>query len=92
MEPADGHHPNTIAAVITTTVAAGVLRIAHHYGYAHMTTEEALALTGGIISVVLFIGRRGLKAILVDGVKGTGNKLWNGAPQKMEVPAKTVPK
>jgi hypothetical protein len=81
------NHPNTFAALATSVIAAGVLRVAHHYGYAHMTNEEALALTGGIIATVLFIGRRGLKAILVDGVKGSLSKLWNGAP-KNAAPAK----
>ena len=77
-----GNHPNSFAAVATSLIAAGVLRIAHHYGYAHMTNEEALALTGGVIAAVLFIGRRGLKAIVVDGVKGMVKKVWLGAPKK----------
>ncbi len=80
-------HPNTFAAVITTLVAAGILRVAHHYGYAHMTTEESLACAGGAISAVLFVGRRGIKAIVVDGLKGLLVKLWNGSPKPEPPPS-----
>lgn len=83
-------HPNTIAALITTALAALILRIAQRYGYAHMTDEEALGVAGGIIAAVLFVGRRGLRYLFV----GLWTGLWHGSPkpsQPVQPPTEPAP-
>jgi uncharacterized protein (DUF697 family) len=68
-------HPNAFAAAITAGLAALILKVAKHYGYAHLTNEQALGIAGGAIVAVLFIGRR-----VVDvGLKGVLQGIWNGA-------------
>jgi hypothetical protein len=79
-------HPNTVAAVVTTAVGAGILHLAHRYGYARLTNEQALLVAGGAISGVLFVGRRGLKAILVEGVRGLLVGIWKGSAKPAPEP------
>lgn len=67
-------HPNSFAAAVTTLLALLVVWIAQRLGYAHMTVEQSLALAGGAITAVLFLGRR----IWTVGLKGIARALWNG--------------
>lgn len=67
-------HPNAFAAMITTGLALLIVKVAHHYGYAHLTTDQALGAAGGAIAVVLFLGRR----IWTIGLKGILSGLWAG--------------
>lgn len=73
-------HPNAFATAITTAIAAGLLALAHRIGYVHLTGVQAIAVAGGVISAVLFIGKRGLRPVL--------SQIWNGTQKAIsgEIP------
>jgi hypothetical protein len=62
-------HRNTVAAIISTGLGAAVVKLAAHYQPALSDVDSAV-IAGGIISAVLFVGRRGLK--------GTAAAVWGG--------------
>ncbi len=68
-------HPNSFAAAVTAGLAAVILKVAKHYGYAHLSNEQALGYAASAIVVILFLGRR----VWTVGLKGIVGGVWNGA-------------
>jgi hypothetical protein len=66
-------HPNAFAAALTTAISAGLLALAHRITYLHLTSVEAMAVSGAITTAVLFIGRRGIGPTL--------SSIWHGTKQ-----------
>lgn len=69
-------HPNASASAATTALAALALYVAHRLGWNGLSSEDALLGAGVLISLVLFVGRKGLKATL--------KAVWNGSPKKAQ--------
>ena len=65
------NHPNASVAGATTGLAALALYIAHRAGWNGLTSQDAVIASGALISAVLFVGRRGLKATLAG--------VWSGS-------------
>ena len=82
MQPTQGH-PNAIASLITTGLAYALYRIASHYDWLKMSSATSLLIAGGIISSVLFIGRRGLKATIVS--------VWRGSEKQVGITPPSEP-
>lgn len=64
-------HPNASASAATTGLAALALYTAHRLGWNGLSSEDALLAAGALISLVLFVGRRGLKATLTSMWRGS---------------------
>lgn len=67
-------NPNATAALITTGLALLVLSLAHHWGYANFSQDQAIGLAGGAIAGVLFLG----KEVWSLGIRGIALAIWNG--------------
>lgn len=65
------NHPNATASLWTTGLAAIILQVAHHYDWFNLSAETSLLAAGGIITAVLFVGRRGIWPTLTA--------LWRGS-------------
>ena len=59
-------HPNAVAAFITTSIAAGLDHLATRYHWVSFSAEDALTIAGGAVTVVLFVGQRGLIPTVQD--------------------------
>ena len=72
-------HPNASAAVYTTAASGLLLYVLHRFGYAHITAQDAQLATGALITLVLWVGKRGIRAAVLS--------LWRGSqPQPKETP------
>lgn len=80
-------HPNATASLLTSATTALILYVANRAGYAHLTEEDAVALTGSLSAGVLWVGRRGLRAALVDA----RNWVWRPAPKPAPAPEAPAP-
>lgn len=65
------NHPNATASFITTGLAAVLLHFTHQYHWVNLSAEDALIVAGGLITTVLFVGKRGIRPTL--------SAIWNGA-------------
>jgi hypothetical protein len=66
-------HPNALAALLTTAISAGLLALAHRFTDLHLSSVEAMTVSGAITTAVLFVGRRGIGPTL--------SAIWHGAKQ-----------
>lgn len=73
-------HPNAFASAVTTGLAALIVYVAHRFGYAHLTTEQAIGAAGGSVTVVLFLGKR----IWERGLFGIIGQILHGPPAKKD--------
>lgn len=64
-------HPNATASFVTTGLAAVLLHFAHQYHWVNLSGEDALIIAGGLITAVLFVGKRGIRPTL--------QAIWKGA-------------
>lgn len=71
-------HPNATAAGTTGIIATIILWAAGRLGV-HLPETVAVVAAGAAITVVLAVGR--------NGVKGTWNRIWGGKPQPPAPPA-----
>lgn len=71
-------HPNAIASLVTTGLAYAIYRITSHYSWLHVSSANALLIAGGIITGVLFIGKRGIRPTL--------SAVWHGADSAVSGP------
>lgn len=64
-------HPNATLSGSLTAPAIALIWVLGHFGVS-MTNEQAVAITGLIITVGLFVGRRGIKGLwrmLMEGIE-----------------------
>lgn len=71
-------HPNSTAAFITTGIAAVLLHFTHQYKWVNLSAEDALLVAGGLITAVLFVGKRGIRPTL--------SAIWKGAAKQVDGP------
>lgn len=70
--PTQGH-PNATASLFTTGLAYALYRISLHYEWLKMSSATSLLAAGGIITAVLYVGKRGVWPMLLS--------IWKGASQ-----------
>jgi hypothetical protein len=70
-------HPNTIAALISGGLATLTVYLLNKYASASIDASQSAGIATGYATVILFIGRRGLKG----AVSGVWNGVWNGSPK-----------
>lgn len=63
-------HPNATANVLTSSAAGLVLYVLDRVGVHDLTAADGAAIVAAATSVVLFIGRR--------GIRGTLSAIWRG--------------
>jgi len=64
-------HPNAATAAALTLPTVLIVWLAGHTGI-DLSAEAAAGIGGGVITVALFVGRR--------GIKGVARLLWRGDP------------
>ena len=64
-------HPNATAAFVVSWLAGGLVWALHRYAGINLSVRQAIAVVGGAITFVLWIGRVGLR--------GAWLRVWNGA-------------
>jgi hypothetical protein len=70
-------HPNSIAALISGGLATLTVYLLNKYAHATINDAQSAGIATGYATVILFIGRRGLKG----AVSGVWNGVWNGSPK-----------
>lgn len=75
-------NPNAFAAALTAVFVWAIDRALAHWGVVDLTPEQVLLAAGGLTSVVLWVGR--------DGVKGAAVRVWRGAKAVAGVKAPTA--
>jgi hypothetical protein len=64
------NHPNAAAAATTGGLATFVVWLAGNVFHWSLSAEDGAVIAGAVATVVLFVGRNGLK--------GLWRKIWNG--------------
>lgn len=67
-----GKHPNTALSIGTGSAGVLIIWLLGHLGVS-MPNEVAVLIAGGVTSLALLIGRK--------GVKGIGRLLWHGSDE-----------
>jgi hypothetical protein len=76
-------HPNTVAAAIAGGLGTLTVYLLNKYAGTSLTSVHAGLIATGYATVLLFIGRRGIKG----AVSGVWNGVWNGTPKAEAPPA-----
>lgn len=81
------NHPNALAALATSTIVLGGEQMLETYSSTHLGPFWSKALVGAVTTVVLYIGRKGIKGSLAT-LFGTIKAIWSGpAGAPPETPA-----
>jgi hypothetical protein len=64
-------HPNASVSTVAAMLAAGTVWLLDRYAHAHLSAKDGVAIAGAYSAVALFVGRRGLRATLLE--------LWRGS-------------
>lgn len=67
---AQNPHPNATTAAGLTGPAVLVVWLFNHFGIVDISPEVAVVIAGGVITIALFVGKRGVKGVL--------SMLWRG--------------
>lgn len=70
-------HPNTIAAGIGGGLATLTVYLLNRYAATSINSAQSAGIATGYATIILFVGRRGLKG----AVSGVWNGVWNGTPK-----------
>lgn len=76
-------HPNTIAAALGGATATLTVYLLNRYAGTHLNAAQGSGIATGYATIILFVGRRGLKG----AISGVWNGVWNGTPKPVEQPA-----
>lgn len=76
-------HPNTIAAAIGGSLATLTVYLLNRYTSASINPAQSAGIATGYATVILFIGRRGLKG----AIAAVWNGVWAGTPKPPAHPA-----
>lgn len=74
-------HPNSNAAGVASGAAVLLVYLLHKYFNVDLSIYYAGLIVGGAATVVLFIGRDGIKGTALRVWRGSGS-VWNGKPVK----------
>lgn len=64
-------HPNATAAFVTAWLAGALVWALHRWAGINLSVRQAMAVAGGAVTVVLWVGRVGLR--------GAWLRIWHGA-------------
>jgi hypothetical protein len=64
-------NPNAFAAALTAVFVWVIDRALAHWGVVDLSPDQVLLAAGGLTTVVLWVGR--------EGVKGAALRVWSGA-------------
>jgi len=75
-------NPNATVAGATTAIGVFITWLLSHFNVS-ISTETAVAIGGTITTIVLWIGRKGLK--------GAVESIWQGSPKPPATPPPPIP-
>lgn len=78
-------HPNALAAGTANGATLALVWLLHRYAHVGISVYAAGLIVGFASTVVLFIGRDGIKGALARIWRG-GKAAWSGAPKAPESP------
>jgi hypothetical protein len=71
------NHPNATVTLVVTALVAQLVYQLHSHNIVDLSTQQQGWLVGGSCTVVLLVGRRGLKGALLGVWKSLGT-VWKG--------------
>lgn len=79
-------HPNTIAAMISGGLASLTVYLLNRYASTSLNAAQGAGIATAYASLILFVGRRGLKG----AITGVWDGVWNGSPKSDPAPPEPV--